>query len=140
MPAGLILSAFLNRQRVPRHNKWIGLSHLAHGEDWVELGLPEQSRSNSCLTMAGTVTAMLDMAGALCAMLRAGRPTLLATIDMRADYLSAVRPSVPISCHARYLPSSSSEIVPVQGTASHGMINIPLLQFVASYWAMDKSR
>ena len=87
---------FMEHVRRVGHGGALGIFYRAHGEDWVELGLPYSSdlvgMPESGILASGPIISLMDMATSLAIWVRLGRFRHQATLDMRVDYL---RPAAP---------------------------------------------
>jgi uncharacterized protein (TIGR00369 family) len=78
------------------HGGALGILYIAHGEDWVELGLDYAERlvgvRETGVLASGPIISLMDMATSMAIWVRLGRFRHQATLDMRVDYL---RPATP---------------------------------------------
>jgi uncharacterized protein (TIGR00369 family) len=87
---------FMSYVRDLGHGGAIGIAYHGHGDDWVELCLPYDSRligmPESGIIASGPIISLMDMATSLAIWIRLGRFRHQATLDLRVDYL---RPAAP---------------------------------------------
>jgi uncharacterized protein (TIGR00369 family) len=78
------------------HGGALGIHYVAHGADWVELGLEYSEKligiSETGVIASGPIISLMDMATSMAIWVKLGRFRHQATLDMRVDYL---RPAVP---------------------------------------------
>lgn len=78
------------------HGGALGIEYVAHGADWVELGLPYRESligvAETGVLASGPIISLMDMATSLAIWMRVGRFRPQATLDLRVDYL---RPAGP---------------------------------------------
>jgi uncharacterized protein (TIGR00369 family) len=78
------------------HGGALGILYVAHGEDWVELGLDYAEKlvgvRETGVLASGPIVSLMDMATSMAIWVRLGRFRHQATLDMRVDYL---RPATP---------------------------------------------
>jgi uncharacterized protein (TIGR00369 family) len=92
--------AFMTYVHQAGHSGALGISYLAHGEDWVELSLPYDERlvgmPESGIIASGPIVSLMDMATGLAIWIRLGKFRHQATLDLRVDYLRPARPGKAI--------------------------------------------
>lgn len=73
------------------HGKAIGYDYVAHGDDWVELGLTPKPElvgvEESGILASGAIVGLLDTCGGASVWQAMGRFEPIVTIDLRLDYL-----------------------------------------------------
>ena len=86
------------------HNHALGM-HVTRielpGEVWMRLPYHEQlvGDPTTGVLHGGAVTALMDAAGGTSVMVRMGKPSPIATLDLRIDYLKPAPPRRDIECH-----------------------------------------
>jgi uncharacterized protein (TIGR00369 family) len=87
---------FTHMVRRVGHGGALGIHYVAHGEDWVELGLDYQEKlvgvSETGVIASGPIISLMDMATSMAIWMKLGRFRPQATLDLRVDYL---RPATP---------------------------------------------
>ena len=78
------------------HGGALGIHYVAHGADWVELGLEYSEKlvgiSETGVIASGPIISLMDMATSMAIWVKLNRFRHQATLDMRVDYL---RPATP---------------------------------------------
>ena len=78
------------------HGGALGIHYVAHGPDWVELGLayrePLVGVAETGVLASGPIISLMDMAASMAIWVKLGRFRPQATLDLRVDYL---RPATP---------------------------------------------
>ena len=81
------------------HGGALGIHYVAHGPDWVELGLEYQEKlvgvAASGIVASGPIISLMDMATSMAIWVKLDGFRHQATLDMRVDYL---RPAAPGKC------------------------------------------
>jgi uncharacterized protein (TIGR00369 family) len=89
-------AAFTDMVSTLGHGGALGIHYVAHGEDWVELGLDYQEKlvgvAATGVLASGPIISLMDMAASMAIWVKLGRFRPQATLDMRVDYL---RPATP---------------------------------------------
>lgn len=78
------------------HGGALGIRYLAHGADWVELGLDYQEKligvAETGVIASGPIISLMDMATSMAIWVKLGRFRPQATLDLRVDYLRPAEP------------------------------------------------
>jgi uncharacterized protein (TIGR00369 family) len=78
------------------HGGALGILYVAHGGDWVELGLDYSEKlvgvTETGVIASGPIISLMDMATSMAIWVKLNRFRHQATLDMRIDYL---RPATP---------------------------------------------
>jgi uncharacterized protein (TIGR00369 family) len=94
--AGFDPEAFSHMVRRVGHGGALGIHYVAHGEDWVELGLDYAEKlvgvAETGVLASGPIISLMDMATSMAIWVKLGRFRHQATLDLRVDYL---RPAIP---------------------------------------------
>jgi uncharacterized protein (TIGR00369 family) len=73
------------------HGQLLGLAHVAHGDDWVDMRLPYADAlvgdAETGILASGPIVALMDMATSMAVWTRVGTFVPVATLDLRVDYL-----------------------------------------------------
>ena len=81
------------------HGGALGISHVGHGDDWVELALDYREEligvAGTGVIASGPIISLMDMATSMATWVKLGRFRHQATLDLRVDYL---RPATPGRC------------------------------------------
>jgi uncharacterized protein (TIGR00369 family) len=89
-------AAFAKILTMPGHNKLVGATYRAHGDDWVELEFPYNEKlvgdPATGILASGPIISLMDMASSMAIWLKTQSFRPQATLDMRVDYL---RPATP---------------------------------------------
>ncbi|MDT9597553.1 PaaI family thioesterase [Sphingosinicella rhizophila] len=87
---------FFSYARELGHGGALGIDYVAHGPDWVELGLDYDERLIGVVATgiiaSGPIISLMDMATSMAIWVKINRFRPQATLDLRIDYL---RPAVP---------------------------------------------
>lgn len=91
------------RDMVP-HNKALNLEieKLARGEVWMKLPWAEHLVGNplSGALHGGAISSAMDAAGGMAVMAKLGKPSSIATLDLRIDYMKAALRGEDVRIHA----------------------------------------
>ena len=86
------------------HSADLGLRHVDHGEDWVELAFDYDARftmsAATGILASGPIISLIDSASGLAILARIQRLRPLATLDLRIDYMRTAIPGRAINARA----------------------------------------
>ena len=73
------------------HGRALGFDYVAHGSDWVELGLDYEEKligvAETGVVASGPIISLMDMATSIAIWVKLDRFRHQATLDLRVDYL-----------------------------------------------------
>ena len=122
------------------HGGRLGLTHHAHGEDWVELALPYDDalvgdRASGVLA-SGPILTMMDMATSMAIWLKLGQFRPQATLDLRIDYLRPATPGKTVIGRGECYRITRS-IAFIRGQAHDGDAADPLAHVAGTYMFLE---
>jgi uncharacterized protein (TIGR00369 family) len=122
------------------HGGRLGLTHHAHGEDWVELALPYDDalvgdRASGVLA-SGPILTMMDMATSMAIWLKLGQFRPQATLDLRIDYLRPATPGKTVIGRGECYRVTRS-IAFIRGQAHDGDADDPLAHVAGTYMFLE---
>jgi uncharacterized protein (TIGR00369 family) len=129
------------------HTGFVGMEYRAHGENWVELGLPWREDlvgdPETGVLASGPIISLLDNATSMSVWALRGRFRPQVTLDLRVDYVRAAEPGKTIIAWAECYQLKTSMAF-VRGIAHDGDIADPVahaagifIQVDADGWARD---
>ena len=124
------------------HGGALGIFHVGHGPDWVELGIPYDEKlvgiSATGVIASGPIISLMDMATSMAVWVKLNRFRHQATLDMRVDYLRAATPGRTIigrgECYA-----ATSSVAFVRGVAHDGDAADPVAHVAASFMFTERA-
>jgi uncharacterized protein (TIGR00369 family) len=122
------------------HGGALGILYVAHGPDWVELGLDYREEligvSETGVLASGPIVSLMDMATSMAIWVRLGRFRHQATLDLRIDYLRPATPGRRIVGRGECYKTSSS-IGFVRGMAHDGDAGDPVAHVTGTFMFTD---
>ena len=122
------------------HGGALGILYVAHGEDWVELGLDYGQKlvgvSETGVIASGPIISLMDMATSMAIWVRLGRFRPQVTLDLRVDYLRAAMPGRRIlgrgECYA-----ITRSVAFVRGIAHDGDASDPIAHVTGTFMSTE---
>jgi uncharacterized protein (TIGR00369 family) len=118
------------------HGGALGIHYVAHGEDWVELGLDYQEKlvgvAETGVLASGPIISLMDMATSMAIWMKLGRFRPQATLDLRVDYLRPATPGQRIVGRGECYGLTKS-IAFVRGTAHDGDPEDPVAHVTGTF-------
>ncbi len=125
------------------HNRALGLRFLDFAEGEAKLALPyDEKLVGNPLTgvlHGGAVTSMLDAACGAAVFMKLERPSSIATLDLRIDYLKQAAPGCDVVCKARCY-KVTRHVAFVRGIAYHDDENDPIATCQGTFIVQSKGR
>ncbi len=122
------------------HSGLLGITHHAHGDDWVELALPYSETLigdvDSGVLASGPILSMMDMATSMAIWLKRGQFRPQATLDLRIDYLRPATPGKTVIGRGECYRITRS-IAFIRGQAHDGDADDPLAHVAGTYMFLD---
>ena len=131
------VSGFMNGRG---HGGFLGLHYLAHGDDWIEMGLPWREDlvgvPETGVLASGPIITLLDNATSMSVWVRSGvfRPQV--TLDLRIDYVRAATPRRTVIGRAECYRITRSAAF-VRGLAHDGDPADPVAHAAGVFMAME---
>ncbi len=125
------------------HNEFLGLTYLAHGDDWVETALPWREDlvgvEETGVLASGPVISLLDNCTSLSVWARRGGFTPHVTLDLRIDYVRAAQPgkTVVARCECYQVRRSMAF---VRGVAHDGDPTDPVAHAAGIFMLIDSEQ
>jgi uncharacterized protein (TIGR00369 family) len=134
--AGFDPELFTEMVRKVGHGGALGIHYVAHGEDWVELGLDYQEKlvgvAETGVLASGPIISLMDMATSMAIWMKLGRFRPQATLDLRVDYLRPATPGQRIVGRGECYGLTRS-IAFVRGTAHEGDAADPVAHVTGTF-------
>ncbi len=125
------------------HNRALGLKFLDFGDGHVKLRLPYSDQlvgnPDTGVLHGGAITSMLDAACGAAVFLRLKKPTSIATLDLRIDYLKMGLPRRDVICKAECYKVTRT-VAFVRGIAYHDDENDPIAAVTGSFMLQSQGR
>jgi len=132
--------AFTHMVRRVGHGGALGIHYIAHGPDWVELGLDYQEKlvgvAETGVLASGPIISLMDMATSMAIWMKLGRFRPQATLDLRVDYLRPATPGQRIVGRGECYGMTKS-IAFVRGTAHDGDADDPVAHVTGTFIATE---
>lgn len=133
-------AAFATILTMPGHNKLVGATYRAHGDDWVELEMPYSEKlvgdAATGILASGPIISLMDMASSMSVWLKVGGFRPQATVDMRIDYLRPATPGNAVIGRGQCYRLTKS-IAFVRGEAHDGDPAKPLAHVAGTFMFTD---
>lgn len=114
----------------------LGLSHVDHGADWVELALGYDRRlvsdATTGLLASGPIVSLMDTAAGFAVWAKRGRFAPQATLDLRLDYLRPARAGQAVIGRAECY-RLTRRVAFVRGIAHDGEAADPIAHLAGTY-------
>ena len=124
------------------HGGALGILYVAHGPDWVELGLDYDEKlvgmAQTGVIASGPIVSLMDMATSMALWVKLGRFRPQATLDMRVDYLRPATPGRRIVGRGECYGVSKS-VGFVRGIAHDGDPDDPVAHVAATFMFTKRS-
>lgn len=122
-------------QQIP-HVRELGIRYSAAGGDWAELALPYAPHlvayPDTGVIASGTVFTLMDTVGGFSVQAARKRPSGIATLDLRLDYLRPARPGDTVLGYSKVQKLTRS-VAFVRGYAHDGDRDDPLALMSGSF-------
>ena len=122
-------------ENVP-HNRTLGMScvELADGRATYVLPYADKLIGNPITRVlhGGAITALMDAASGAAAFMKLERPTSLATLDLRIDYLKPAEPGRDVTCLAECYKRTRN-VAFVRSVAYHENVNDPIASSTGTF-------
>lgn len=120
------------------HGGWLGLDHVGHGDDWVEVSLPWRAElagvASTGVLASGPIISLMDTATSMAVWTRCGRFQPHATLDLRVDYMRAAVPGRTVIGRGECYKLTRT-IAFIRGVAHDGDPDDPVAHVAGTYMA-----
>jgi uncharacterized protein (TIGR00369 family) len=132
--------AAIGSARLGGHNGRLGISYVAHGDDWIEMLLPYRADligdPETGVLASGPIVSLMDMASSLAVWTRRRMFVPHATLDLRVDYLRPATPGRAVTGHAECYAIKRA-ISFVRGTAHDGDPADPVAHLSGTFMTLE---
>ncbi len=122
------------------HNRLVGVTYHAHGDDWVELALPYRAElagdPATGILASGPIVTLMDMATSMSIWIKAKAFRAQATLDLRVDYLRPAEPGKTVIGRGECYKLTRT-IAFIRGEAHDGDPARPLAHVAGTYIFTD---
>ena len=123
------------------HGGALGILYVAHGPDWVELGLDYSEKLvgvvETGVLASGPIIALMDMATSIAVWIKRGVRGPQATLDLRVDYLRPAKPGATVFGRAECY-RLTRRIAFVRGVAHDGEESDPVAHVAGTFMLTDQ--
>lgn len=124
------------------HGGFLGMHYSAHGEDWIEIGLPWREDlvgvPETGVLASGPIISLLDNTTSMAVWLRRGHVLPHVTLDLRIDYARAATPGKTVFARAECYQLRRSMAF-VRGIAHEGDIADPVAHAAGIFILTDET-
>lgn len=122
------------------HGGFVGLEYVAHGADWIELGLPWREDlvgvPETGVLASGPIITLLDNSTSMSVWVKNGAFRPQVTLDLRLDYVRAATPGRTVIARAECYRITRSAAF-VRGLAHDGDPADPVAHAAGVFMAME---